>query len=212
MSQWPLIIAIVVVGVVTAAWRYLFTLRQLLGPLERLALENNGRVEKRFPLLPQLVLSRDNLDIRMGVGNSGLRGKDRLYTFVLFSGLDVGRVRWRLQTKLRKLEMDFGDFVAGHQTLVTTGLSEFDGLFVLTGSDPKWVAELFDPSILEMLLLWQQQSGHGLFDVHPYDDKLVFSVRGVVADHPKLHALLDLAETFCRHYRSRLEKVEALNS
>ena len=209
MNQWTVIIGIIFMGLLILAERHLRMLRLLRGPLERLALEEGGRVEGRFPRLPQLVLERDGLTLRLSVAISGLRGRDRLYTYVLFEGVSQAGVRWRLQPRSRsRLEMDFGDFTAGHQTQVTTGAPEFDRQFILTGSDSQNVAALFDPVTQEQFLLWQQQQpGHGLFDLHPYDDKLVYSVRGVVTDHARLHALLDLAESFCRHYRlhSRVE-------
>lgn len=210
MNQWTVIIGIIFMGLLVLTERHLRMLRLLRGPLERLALEEGGRVEGRFPRLPQLVLDRDGLTLRLSVATSGLRGRDRLYTYVLFEGVRQAGVRWRLQPRLRsRLEMDFGDFTAGHQTQVTTGSPEFDRQFILTGSDSQNVAALFDPVIQEQFLLWQhQQPGHGLFDLHPYDDKLVCSVRGVVSDHAHLHALLDLAEAFCRHYR-RHNQIEA---
>ena len=157
MNQWTMITGIIVMGLLILAERHLRMLRLLRGPLERLALEEGGRVEGRFPRLPQLVLERDGLTLRLSVATSGLRGSDRLYTYVLFEGLMQSGVRWRLQPRSRsRLEMDFGDFTAGHQTLVTTDNPEFDRQFLLTGSDSSHVVALFDPVIQEQFLLWQQ--------------------------------------------------------
>lgn len=180
---------IVVVGGLSLVY-YNWSVKRFKPILARLAASKKGLVRSPPLLMPKLTYSHMEWGVEFSCASTGIDGRSQLYTYVLFDQVQLPGFDFRI--KPRSIETSISRKL-GANGLVELELGELDRLVSICTSDRDLLKRVFNPTITKDLLFWAGHEKHSIHSVRNYDDKLIYSVFGMIDNDHDAKILIDSA-------------------